>query len=38
MNALTKAAKQSIRQTTIENYAIAVVCGILMGVMLGVAV
>ena len=38
MNALTKAAKQSIRQTTIENYAIAVVCGILMGVMFGLGV
>ena len=38
MNALTKAAKQSIRQTTIENYTIAIVCGVILGVMLGVAV
>ncbi len=38
MNALTKAAKQSIRQTTIENYAIAIVCGIALGVMFGLGV
>ena len=35
MNALTKAAKQNIRQTTIENYVIAIVCGIALGVMFG---
>ena len=38
MNALTKAAKHSIRKTTIENYAIAIVCGVILGVMMGVAV
>jgi len=38
MNALTKAAKQSIRQTTVENYAIAIVCGVILGIMFGVAV
>lgn len=38
MNALTKAAKHSIRKQTFENYTIAVVCGILMGVMFGLGV
>ena len=38
MNALTKAAEQSIRQTTVENYVIAIACGLTLGVMLGVAV
>ena len=38
MNALTKAAKYSIRKQTFENYAIAVVCGIIVGVMLGLVV
>ena len=38
MNALTKAAKHSIRKTTFENYTIAVLCGIALGVMLGLAV
>lgn len=35
MNQLTKAAKSSIRRTTVENYAIAAVCGIILGIMLG---
>lgn len=38
MNALTKAAKQSIRKTTFENYTIAVVCGIVLGIMFGMGV
>ena len=38
MNALTKAAKHSIRKQTFENYTIAVVCGIALGVMLGMGV
>ena len=38
MNALTKAAKRIIRKTTIENYTIAVVCGIALGVMFGLGV
>ena len=38
MNALTKAAKQSIRQTTIENYTIAIVCGVALGIMFGLGV
>lgn len=38
MNALTKAAKHSIRKQTFENYIIAVVCGIIVGVMLGLGV
>lgn len=38
MNALTKAAKHSIRKQTFENYTIAVVCGVVLGVMFGVAV
>ena len=38
MNALTKAAKHSIRKTTIENYTIAVVCGIALGVMFAMGV
>ena len=38
MNALTKAAKHSIRKQTFENYTIAVVCGIIIGVMLGLVV
>ena len=38
MNALTKAAKQNFNTLRIENYAIAVVCGILMGVMFGLGV
>lgn len=38
MNALTQAAKHSIRKQTFENYTIAVVCGILMGIMFGLGV
>lgn len=38
MNALTKAAKHSIRKQTIENYAIAVMCGIILGVMFGFSI
>ena len=38
MNALTKAAKHSIRKTTFENYTIAVVCGIVLGIMFGMGV
>ena len=38
MNAPTKAAEQSIRQTTVENYVIAIVCGIALGVMFGLGV
>jgi hypothetical protein len=38
MNALTKAAKHSIRKQTIENYTIAVVCGLILGVMFGLGV
>ena len=38
MNALTKAAKQSIRQTTIENYVLVIVCGIALGLMFGLGV
>ena len=38
MNALTKVAKHSIRKTTIENYTIAVLCGIALGVMFGLGV
>lgn len=38
MNQLTKAAKQTVRQTTIENYTIAIVCGIALGVMFGLGV
>ena len=38
MNALTKAAKHSIRQQTFENYTIAVVCGIILGLMFGLGV
>lgn len=38
MNALTKAAKHSIRKQTIENYTIAVVCGIILGAMFGFSV
>ena len=38
MNALTKASKQSIRQTTVENYVLAIVCGLTLGVMFGLGV
>ena len=38
MNALTKAAKHSIRKQTFENYTIAVVCGIILGIMFGLGV
>ena len=38
MNELTKAAKQSIRQATIENYVIAIACGLTLGVMFGLGV
>jgi hypothetical protein len=38
MNQLTKAAKQTVRQTTVENYTIAIVCGIAFGVMFGLGV
>ena len=38
MNALTKAAKQNPKTLRIENYAIAVVCGVALGVMLGMGV
>lgn len=38
MNALTKAAKRSIRGESFENYTIAVVCGIVLGLMLGLGV
>jgi hypothetical protein len=38
MNALTKAAKHSIRKQTFENYTIAVICGIVLGVMFGLGV
>lgn len=38
MNALTKAAKQSIRKQNFENYTIAVVCGLVLGLMLGMGV
>ena len=38
MNALTKAAKHSIRKQTFENYTIAAVCGIVLGVMLALGV
>jgi len=38
MNALTKAAKHSTRKQTIENYAIAAICGIILGVMLALFV
>ena len=34
MNALTQAAKRSIRKQAFENYTIAVVCGIILGAML----
>ena len=34
MNALTKAAKHSVRSKNFENYTIAVVCGIILGAML----
>lgn len=34
MNALTKAAKRSIRGENFENYTIAIICGIILGVML----
>lgn len=35
MNALTKAARRNIDR---ENYIIAIVCGIALGIMFGVAV
>ena len=38
MNALTKAARRSIHMDTIENYAIAAICGTILGIMLGLAV
>jgi hypothetical protein len=38
MNALTQAAKHSIRKQTFENYTIAVVCGIILGLMFGLGV
>jgi hypothetical protein len=38
MNALTQAAKRSIRKQTFENYTIAVVCGIILGIMFGMGV
>lgn len=38
MNALTQAAKHSIRSETFENYTIAVICGIVIGVMFGLGV
>ena len=38
MNALTKAAKHSIRKQTFENYTIVIVCGIALGVMFGLGV
>lgn len=38
MNALTKAAYNRIRSESFENYTIAVVCGIILGLMLGLGV
>ena len=38
MNALTQAAKHSIRKQAFENYTIAVICGIVIGVMFGLGV
>ena len=38
MNALTQAAKRSIRKQAFENYTIAVVCGIILGIMFGMGV
>lgn len=38
MNALTQAAKRTIRSQNFENYTIAVVCGIILGLMLGMGV
>ena len=38
MNALTKAAYNRIRSESFENYTIAVVCGIVIGIMLGLGV
>ena len=38
MNALTKAARRNIRKETIENYAIAAICGLILGVMLAMAI
>ena len=38
MNALTQAAKRSIRMDNFENYTIAVVCGIVLGIMFGMGV
>lgn len=38
MNALTKAAKYSKSKVELENYTIAIVCGIALGVMFGLGV
>ena len=38
MNALTKAAYNRIRSESFENYTIAMVCGIVLGIMLGLGV
>ena len=39
MNALTKAAiERTVGHSKIQNYAIAIICGVILGVMLGVAV
>jgi len=37
-NIITKAAKHSIRKQAFENYTIAVICGIVIGVMFGLGV
>ena len=38
MNPLTKRATENHRREVVLNYTIAAVCGIIMGVMLGLAV
>ena len=38
MNALTKAAIERLTNDNLSNYVIAIVCGVILGVMLGVAV
>ena len=38
MNALTKSACRNIRKETIENYAIAAICGAILGAMLAMAI
>ena len=38
MNPLTRVARRSVRITTIENYLIAIVAGLILGTMLALAI